>query len=107
MGAIPPQLKKDRPGSNPGDQRQIQSLLKERINMEIVSPIRRVPTSRLAVHFLQVYRPLDNEKLKSQASEEPEALQLCGCIPIDGVSTPHLFHDKHSRSDEPVNREGK
>jgi hypothetical protein len=107
MGAIPPQVKKDRPGCNPGDQRQLQSLLKERINMEIVSPSRRVPTSHLAVHFLQVYRPLDTEKLKSQASEESETLQLCGCVPIDGVSTPHLFHDKHSGNDEPVNREGK
>ncbi len=102
MGEIPPQIKKDRPGSNPGDQRQIQSLQKERINMEIVSPSRRVPTTRLAIHFLQVYRPLDNEKLKSQASDEPETLQLFGCLPIDGVSTSHLFHDKHSLVEEPV-----
>lgn len=106
MGAIPPQLKKDRPGSNPGDQRQIQSLLKERINMEIVSPSRRVPTSRLAVHLLQVYRPLDNEKLKSQAGAGPETLQPCGCMPLDGVSTPHVFHDKRTSCDEPVKREG-
>ena len=102
MGAIPTQVKKDRPGSNPGDQRQIQSLLKERINMKIVSPIRRVPTSRLAVHFLQVYRPIDNEKLKSKANESAETLQLCGCIPIDGVSTPHLFHENPLVFEEPL-----
>jgi hypothetical protein len=94
MGAIPPHVKKDRPGGSPGDQRQIQSLLKERTNMEIVSPSRRVPTTRLAIHFQQVYRPIDNEKLKSQAGHEPESLQLCGCVPIDVFSTPHLFHDK-------------
>lgn len=106
MGEIPPQVKKDRPGGNPGDQCQIPSLLKERTNMQIVSPSRRVPTTRLAVHFLQVYRPLDNEKLKSKTSQEPETLQLCGSVPIDGVSTPHLLHDKHTGDDKPVTREG-
>jgi hypothetical protein len=27
-------------------------------------------------------------------------------MPIDGVSTPHVFHDKSTSCDEPVKREG-
>ncbi len=100
MGAIPPQVKKDRPGSNPGDQRQIQSLLKERINMKIVSPSQRAFEPRFASHFQQVYRPIDNEKLESEANESAETLKLCGCVPTDGFSAPHLFHEKHNVSDK-------
>jgi len=61
----------------------------------------------LSSHFLQVYRPIDNEKLKSQAEVQDESLQLCGCIPLDGVSTPHLFHEKHSLDEEPVGEDDK
>ena len=107
MGKISPQVNKDRPGGNPGDQRQIQSLRKERINMNSVRPRERAPKARFASHFQQVYRPIDNEKLKSQAEVQDESLQLCGCIPLDGVSTPHLFHEKHSLDEEPVGEDDK
>ena len=107
MGEVSSQVKKDRPGYNPGDQRQIQSLLEERINMKIVSPNQRAPKAGLASHFLQVYRPMDNEKLKSQAEVQDESLQLCGCIPLDGVSTPDLFHEKHLFDEEPVGEDDK
>jgi hypothetical protein len=63
MGAIPPQVKKDRPGGNPGDQRQIQSLQKERINMNSVRPRERASEDCFASHFLHVYRHVDSENL--------------------------------------------
>jgi hypothetical protein len=102
VGKISPQVNKDRPGGNPGDQRQIQSLQKDRVNMDSLRPLQRAPEACFASHFRQVYRPIDNEKLKSQASEEPETLQLCGCVPSDGVSTPHLFHEKPRALEKPA-----
>jgi hypothetical protein len=68
--------------------------------MKIVSPSGRAPKARFASHFLQVYRPIDNEKLKSKANESAETLKLCGCLPTDGFSTPHLFREKHTASDK-------
>lgn len=75
--------------------------------MKSLGPSQRAPELRFATHFLQVYRPIDNEKLKSEASEASETLQLCGCIPIDGVSTQHLFHDKRALDEKQVSGEGK
>jgi hypothetical protein len=102
MGTIPPALKANTRVATPGVRCRIHSIQKERINMQSVIRVRRAPTERVASHFFQVYRPLDNENLKSEEVSWATPLQSWGCLPQDGFSTPHLFHEECPLPDNPT-----
>jgi hypothetical protein len=104
MGAIPPQVKKDRPGGNPGDRRQIQSVQRERINLNSLtpSPMRQELSSPL--QKLHVYRHVDSEKVECSTSHSGKASKTLAspgvaCSPADSVSHgEHFRFGKHAVS---------
>ena len=96
MGKISPQVKKDRPGGNPGDQRQIQSLQKGRVNMNIVNPRGRAPEACFASHFLHVYRHVDSENLACSPMAWGKASKTL--VPAHTTCSPKMnaCHGEHS-----------
>ena len=95
MGRIAPQVNKDRPGGNPGDQRQIQSLQKERINSSSLTLNPKGQELSSPLQKLHVYRHVDSEKVECSTSPSVRGAKTLASEGVACSSTDPVSHGEH------------